>query len=223
MSPGERGDKDSAVVRVFRTQPARITGWALMAAAVVLTVLTIRTDLAAGRGILGAVAVFALAASTVWVVLLRPCVRLRTDGVELRNLLSNTDVPFAALREVGHRWALELTDTAGRTHSSWAIPVKRQLRPSPREDSFAEATSASRGGREGIHALVVAGQVEREVLRWRLRGGQGRAEQRGQYATGTADREATTGVPVATRRWAWDAVVPLAVSALAVLVLVVAG
>lgn len=221
MSPAEHGEKDSTVVRVFRTQPARITGWALMAAALVLTGLTLRADLAAGRGIVGTIAVFALAASAVWVVLLRPCVRLRTDGVELRNLLSNTDVPFAALREVGHRWALELTDTAGRTHSSWAIPVKRQLRPSPREDSFAEATSASRGGREGIHALVVAGQVEREMQRWRLRGGQRGPRERIEVGTGTGNHESTSGAPVATRRWARDAVLPLAVSTLAVLVLVV--
>jgi hypothetical protein len=189
------------VVAVYRTLPARIIGWGMVLGVLGIGFVVVRTEVLSGRSVLVPVAIVVSLVSLVWVVLLRPDVELRTDGVVHRNLLSDTLVPFSRLQEVGHRWALELVDTAGRKHSSWAVPKQREFSARRRFDDFAE-TTARRRARPGTTAIAVADDVQREWQRWRLAGG--RTEE---------------GEP-ATRTWAWAAVVPLVVSA-ALLVLAV--
>lgn len=109
-------------------------------------------------------------AAVSWALFLRPRVRLRTDGVELVNVVTDTVVPFGAVEEVTHRWALELHDTQGRRHSAWAVPVRRERTRRAALDDFAETTR--RRGSVGTTAQGVADEVQRALQRWRLDGGQ---------------------------------------------------
>lgn len=188
---GRAGDPQA---RTYRTLPARITGWGLLVVAVVVAGLLVRSARAADGDYLVPVATLGLALALVWVVLLRPCVELSGDGVVLRNLVTDVEVPFARLREVDDNWALELIDATGRKHSSWAVPTRRDFRPRTLGEDFAESTTRARS-REGVHAKAVAGEVEHRWQRWRLEGG-----------------VAETDAP-AHRRVALAAVVPLAVAA----------
>lgn len=187
-------------LRTYRTQPALILGSVLLLIAVLIAVLIGRDELAAGRGVVDTLSVLAVAVAVVWTVLLRPGVRLTSEGVVLLNLVTDVVVPFDRLRAVEHRWSLELVDGGGRTHASWAVPVKRYLRPARRSDGFAEATAAGRGGKEGTHAVAVATDIERAWQRWRLAG------RPGEDTGAAASRESVRPRP------AWPALVPLAVS-----------
>lgn len=192
----------SAPRTTFRTQPALISGALLIVATLVLSIFIVRGEGESGRALLTTAAIFAGIVSLIWLVLLRPCVRLEPDGVEVKNLVTDVSIPFAALQEVGHRWSLELTDVHGKTHSSWAIPVKRRLRPTTVGDSFADATSLRRGSREGTHAELVAGLVEQARQRWTLDGG-------------CTDPAARVVVSLS-----WTALLPVVVMALAAAILI---
>ncbi|WP_022920380.1 hypothetical protein [Ornithinimicrobium pekingense] len=158
-------------VRVYRTVPARVIGWTMVAGAAVLTALT-AVDLAsgAGGGLAWPVALVVAVAAAAWALFLRPHVELRTDGVVLANIVTDTTVPFAAVEEVTDRWALEVHDVEGRRFSSWAVPVRREWARRTRIDDFAETTR--RRGSGGITAQGVADEVQRALQRWRLDGGQ---------------------------------------------------
>ena len=159
------------VVADYRTLPARIIGWSMVAGSVVLATLTV-LDVSMGRdeGLLFPVALVCGIAAVSWALFLRPRVRLRTDGVELVNVVTDTVVPFGAVEEVTHRWALELHDTQGRRHSAWAVPVRRERTRRAALDDFAETTR--RRGSVGTTAQGVADEVQRALQRWRLDGGQ---------------------------------------------------
>ncbi|MCE0486430.1 hypothetical protein [Ornithinimicrobium sediminis] len=177
-------------IAVYRTLPARIIGWGMALGVIGIGFVVVRTEAQLGRPVLPPVAIALTILAVVWVVLLRPHVELRRDGVTHRNLLTDTDVPFSRLQEVGHQWALELTDTAGRRHSAWAVPKQREFSARRRFDDFAETTSRRRG-RPGTTAIVVADDVQREWQRWRLEGG-------------VVEPDAP-----ARRQWAWSALGPL--------------
>lgn len=159
------------VIADYRTLPARIIGWSMVAGAVVLATLTV-IDVSMGRdeGLLFPVALICGIAALSWALFLRPRVRLRTDGVELDNVVTDTVVPFGAVEEVTHRWALELHDGEGRRHSAWAVPVRRERSRRGALDDFAETTR--RRGSAGTTAQGVADEVQRALQRWRLDGGQ---------------------------------------------------
>jgi hypothetical protein len=182
--------EEPAGTRVFRTLPARVFGWSLVVVTVALAVMLVRSEQERELDILTPVAVTGFVVAVVWVGLLRPCVVLRPDGVVLRNLLTDTTVPFSRLQEVGRDWSLELVDGTGRKHSAWAVPVRRDFRPRGNIDRYAEATTRGKA-REGVHADVVAGHVEHRWQRWKLEGGQ-----------------VEPGQP-ATKVWATGALVPL--------------
>ncbi|MGI8949124.1 MAG: hypothetical protein ACR2FV_14365 [Ornithinimicrobium sp.] len=186
----ERRATAGAMLGIYRTLPSRIVGWAMVGGAMVFGFAVIRTEVQLGRSVLLPVAVVLSLVSVVWAVLLRPHVELRADGVTNHNVLTDAEVPFSRLAEVGHQWALELVDTSGRRHSSWAVPKQREFSARRRSDDFAETTSRRRG-RPGTTAMVVADDVERAWQRWKHSGG--RVE---------------TDTPV-TRQWAWASVVPL--------------
>ncbi|WP_151526193.1 hypothetical protein [Serinicoccus kebangsaanensis] len=166
------------VIAVYRTLPARILGWLMVAGAGVLAALTV-WDVGSGQreGILGAVALVLGLAAVAWALFLRPHVVLREDGVLLANIVADTVVPFAAVDEITHQWALELHDTDGQRHSAWAVPAKRERTPHRSVDDFAETTT--RRGDGGHTAQSVADQAQRALQRWRLDGGQLAADGRG--------------------------------------------
>lgn len=171
-APAPRPVLTGELIGVYRTLPARVIGWAMVAGAAVLATLTV-LDVAAGRegGLLFPVALITGIAAASWALFLRPHVRLHSDGVVLANVVSDTTVPFAAVEEVTHQWALELHDTQGRRHSAWAVPVKRDRVRRRVVDDFAETTTRRRGS-AGVTAQGVADEVQRALQRWRLDGGQ---------------------------------------------------
>lgn len=179
--------------QTYRTLPARIVGWVILLAVAGLAVVMGSVEARLGNNPLSPAGFLAVVAAIVWVVLLRPAVRIESGRVELSNLLTDVTVPYERLGEVTHRWALELVDNAGATHSSWAIPVRRELRPRRDIDSYAESTTRGKA-REGNNAEVIAGRVEQEWQRWKLDGG---------------IEEPGRGVH---RIWARGALVPLAAS-----------
>lgn len=187
-------------VRVYRTVPARVIGWTMVAGAVVLTALTV-LDMVSGshRGLAWPAALVVAVAALAWALFLRPHVELRTDGVVLANVVTDTTVPFAVVEEVTDRWALELHDTEGRRFSSWAVPVRREWVRRTSLDDFAETTR--RRGSGGISAQGVADEVQRALQRWRLDGGQ------------LAAPTATDGPARVTQRVSWSSAVVLAVAA----------
>src|SRR5699024_63900 len=148
----------------YRTLPARIVGWGILIAAAGIAVAmgVIESDL--GNNPLSPAAFLAVLAAIVWILLLRPCVRVSPDGVTLSNLLTAVSVRFERLAAVEHRWALELIDTASTKHSAWAIPMRREMRRRWDVDSYAEATTRGRA-REGKTAEAVAGQVKTQWQR----------------------------------------------------------
>lgn len=157
-------------VRVYRTLPARVIGWGMVAAAVALAGLTVADLVAGHRSVLAPLALVAAVATGAWVLFLRPRVTLYPDGVHVTNVVSETTVPFAAVEEVSHRWAFELRDSHGRTHSAWAVPVRRDIVRRRPIDDFAETTRHR--GREGVTAQSVTDEVLRTMQRWRLDGGE---------------------------------------------------
>ncbi|MFK5690510.1 hypothetical protein ACI3EY_12675 [Ornithinimicrobium sp. LYQ92] len=169
QTPGARPTGE--LIGVYRTMPARILGWTMVAGAGVLTALT-AWDVSVGRqdGVLGAIALIVGIATVAWVLFLRPHVRLLADRVVLANVVSDTTVPFDAVDEITHQWSLELRDHQGRRHSSWAVPVKRERVRRTGIDDFAETTR--RRGTGGVTAQTVADVVQRALQRWRLDGGQ---------------------------------------------------
>lgn len=169
MRPPSRQGPDGTD-RTFRTLPARVTGWLLVAACVVLAVLLARAEQERQVEALTPVAVMALVIAVVWMVLLRPSVRITASGVRLQNLVTDVDVPFEHLAEAGDRWSLELVDTAGNRHSSWAVPARREYGLRRPVDAYAEATTKGRS-RESVHASHVLGHLEHARQRWELEGG----------------------------------------------------
>lgn len=169
-SPGSPSGLSGELLGVYRTLPARILGATMVAGAALLTGLTL-WDVSQGRdeGLIYPAAFIAGVAALAWVVFLRPHVRLHEDGIVLANLVTDSVVPFAAVEEITHQWALELHDTQGRKHSSWAIPVKRERVRRGKVDDFAETTSARRGS-AGRTAQGVADEAQRALQRWRLDG-----------------------------------------------------
>lgn len=64
-----------------------------------------------------------LAGTVVYVVLVRPTVAVDRDGVRLRNVLRDVEVPWAALEHVSTRFALTLHTRDGRQVRAWAAPA----------------------------------------------------------------------------------------------------
>ncbi|MGB5953347.1 MAG: hypothetical protein WBG57_12650 [Ornithinimicrobium sp.] len=157
------------VVQVYRTLPARMLGWFMVAVIGTVGVVIVRTEYQLGGDVLVPSASLLLVITLVWIFLLRPSVELRSESVTSRNILRDTVVPFERLAEVSYQWSLELTDTAGRTWSSWAVPKQREFSMRRASDDFGETTRHP--SRPGTTAQVVAGDVERERKRWLLAGG----------------------------------------------------
>lgn len=162
MAPG---DTDT-----YRTLPARVFGGVIVIAAVVLAAVIGVGEWRVGNNPLTPAAVMLVVVSVTWIFLLRPAVVIRPDSVDLRNVFTDVVVPYARLDRAEQQWALELIDNAGVKHSSWAIPVRRELRPRKNVDRYAEATTRGKAS-EGNNAEVLAGRVEQALQTWKLDGG----------------------------------------------------
>lgn len=200
------------LLRVYRTLPARVIGWLLVAAAFALGALTV-ADVMQGResAPLTPLALGVWLGAIGFVLFLRPRAVLREDGVELVNILSTTTVPFGAVADVTHQWALELHDHEGVRHSSWAVPVRREMVRRKAIDDFAETTRHR--GSEGVTAQGAADAVQRVWQRWRLDGGGVTAPAGGAGSGGAASGGA--GATAVVKRGS-----PSAVGALALAVVV---
>lgn len=192
MRPDSASDQEGAEL-TFRTLPARVIGLGLVVVCVVMGVLLTRGEQERDLSILTPIAVMGFVIAVVWVVLLRPCVRLSRTGIQLSNLVTDVDIPYEHVERVGNRWALEVVDTAGRTHSSWAVPARRDYGLRRPIDSYAEATQKGKA-RESVHAEHVRGRLEHAIQRWQMEGGITEDGQRAQV------------------RWAWAALGPLFVT-----------
>lgn len=202
--------------RTYRTLPARILGWGILATAGVMALLTL-TDVLTGRtdaaGALPPVALVAGLVAISWVLFLRPKVEIHDDRVELVNVVTDTTVPLTAIEKVTHQWSLELHDRAGRRHSAWAVPVRREVVRPKNIDRFADATNP-RGG-ERMTAQGAADEVWRAMTRYGLvePGADGPRE----LTAAAADGHVVAGADVSgqvTRRPAWSAVVLLVLAVL---------
>lgn len=142
----------------------------MTAAVGVVGYTVVSSELSLGRGVLFPVSAVCFVAVLIWILLLRPSVELRSESVTQRNILKDTTVPFSRLSDITYEWSLELTDTAGRRHSSWAVPKQREFSARRAFDNFSE-TTARRKARPGTTAQTVAGDVQREYQRWLLDGG----------------------------------------------------
>ncbi len=203
------GVEGGTLTAVYRTLPARIIGWAMIVAVGAVGYIVIRGELALGRGIFFPVASLCFVVVIAWIFLLRPSVELRSESVTQRNILRDTVVPFSRLEDVRYEWALELIDTGGRKHSSWAIPKQREFSARRSFDSFAE-TTARKKAKPGPTAQAVAGDVLREHQRWLLNGGKLDVST---ATTSSPGMDAEAHGHVGERaRWALSAVAPLGIS-----------
>ncbi len=206
------GAEGGTLVATYRTLPARIIGWAMIVAVGAVGYIVIRGELALGRDVFFPVASLCFVVMIAWIFLLRPNVELRSESVTQRNILRDTVVPFSRLEDVKYEWALELIDTGGRKHSSWAIPKQREFSARRSFDSFAE-TTARKKAKPGPTAQAVAGDVLREHQRWLLNGGKLDVST---TPTTSPDTDDDANANVGERaRWALSAVAPLGISVVA--------
>ena len=108
-------------VRTFRQRGAYVTGWVLVGVFVVVLVA-----LAVASGLeVGATAFLLAAAGVVWLILVRPAVRLSADGVRLENLVRDIRMTWPAVDMTEARWNLKVVSPEGDAYSSWAISAQR--------------------------------------------------------------------------------------------------
>lgn len=154
----------------YRTKPALVFGVVIVVAALALAVVLGVGEWRIGNNPITPAGVMGVVIVATWIFLLRPCVVIAPESVTLRNLLTDVVVPYGRLEGTGQQWALELIDNAGTRHGSWAIPMRRELRPRRNIDRYAEATTRGKAA-EGNHAEVLAGRVEHALRNWKLAGG----------------------------------------------------
>lgn len=163
-APRTSGEVEST----FRTLPSLVLGWVVIAGGALIAISFAFTGL--NEEALTPVALCLVFTAGSWIALVRPSVVLKSDGVLLRNLVTDVDVPFTHLSAVGSKWALELVDTGGTTHSSWAIPARKGIRSQLRDDKDA---AIDRSGQLGNNAAAVAGVIADRWDDWREAGGRG--------------------------------------------------
>lgn len=154
------------IEHTFRTLPSLILGWIMLAAGLVIAVTFLVS--VGGSDAVTPVAVCLAVSAGAWVTMVRPCVLLKSDGLVLRNLVTDVDVPFGHLASVGSKWALEVVDTGGGQHSSWAIPARKGLRSQMKDEDDA---AVGKSGFLGNNAAAVAGVIADGWDDWREAGG----------------------------------------------------
>ncbi len=115
-APGQKSP-----VRTFRQRGAVVTGWFLLVVfAVVLTAITF------SEGWDPSATFFVLAVmGAVYLLLVRPAVRISAAGVRLDNVLREVDITWPAVDMLEDRWNLKVVTPDGKAFASWAISAQR--------------------------------------------------------------------------------------------------
>ncbi|RNI22154.1 PH domain-containing protein [Flexivirga caeni] len=121
--PG-RGSAQSSPRRTYRQPAMLVPGVLLTVLGVVAVVIVLFDGGSSLRDVLWPIAELLV----VWVIFLRPCVRLTQAGVELRNLVRDVRFGWPAIDLIEQRWNLKLVDEHGHAYGSWAIAAQRPRR-----------------------------------------------------------------------------------------------
>lgn len=108
-------------VRTFRQRGAVATGWFLIA---VFVVVLVAISVGAGPELSACLLLLAVIGA-VYLVLIRPAVRISARGVKLENLLRDVDLTWPAVDMLEDRWNLKVVTPDGTAYSSWAISAQR--------------------------------------------------------------------------------------------------
>jgi hypothetical protein len=154
-----------------------------------------------------------LGCAVAWTVFVRPCVVLDQDGVHLRNIVRDVDIPWPLVSDVETRWNLKIW-SGDDGYTAWAIAsqverpkVHASVLPglSSKLDGFTGPDVASPGATTKVTARMVADAID---------------ETTADHAAAVADGDLQPPAhPVVTTRWAPLPVLVLALPLLAVLVL----
>ncbi|GAB3578282.1 PH domain-containing protein [Calidifontibacter terrae] len=100
-----------------------------------------------------------------WLLFVRPSVRLAQDGVRLDNLIRVTHLSWSAIDLIETRWNLTLVTHDGKTFSAWAISAQR-----PRAEKSGRArfgmlagTGLPESPKDLRHRPSSAGDVQRSI------------------------------------------------------------
>ncbi|KNX37828.1 hypothetical protein VV01_12780 [Luteipulveratus halotolerans] len=143
---------------------AQVAGWFLVVVAAGLSLLSLLEDANGKVEILlwsGAVALIA------WVVLLRPSVQLRQDGVHIHNLVRDVHLPWPQVDVLESRWNLKVFTPDDDGYSAWAISAQRPRASAP------EGSKASLLGPMAGLGRIAGGANADEVVRRERRGSAG--------------------------------------------------
>lgn len=147
---------------VFRQRSAVRTGVAVMALIVVLLVV-----FAASDGLDLAVTSWMLAAGVLlWLLFVRPSVRLAQDGVRLDNLVRVTHLSWSAIDLIETRWNLTVVTHEGAVYSAWAVSAQRPHHEKQRTSTFgmlAPKASFPASPADLRHRPGSAGAVQRAI------------------------------------------------------------
>jgi len=154
-----------------------------------------------------------LGSAVAWTVFVRPCVVLDQDGVHLRNILRDVDIPWPLVSDVETRWNLKVW-SGDDGYTAWAIAsqierpkVHASVLPglSSKLDGFTGQDSSTPRASTKVTARMVAEAID---------------ETTEDYAAAVAEGDLQPPVdPAVTTRWAPLPVLALALPVLAVLVL----
>ena len=148
-----------------------------------------------------------------WTVFVRPCVVLDQDGVHLRNIVRDVDIPWPLVSDVETRWNLKVW-SGDDGHTAWAIAsqverpkVHASVLPglSSKLDGFTGQGASTPKASTKVTSRMVADAID---------------ETAADYAAAVADGDLQPPAhPDVTTRWAPLPVLALALPLLAVLVL----
>lgn len=109
-----------------------------------------------------------LAMVLVWVLVVRPCVKIHDEGLRVVNPLRTTDVSWPMITGVRTRWLLELS-THARTIKAWGVPADPG-RPRYGRGALnmglnrtARGEKPAQPSRPKVEAQTVAAEVERRI------------------------------------------------------------
>jgi hypothetical protein len=125
-------------IETFATPAGRILGYVVVAAAVVLSLLGLKSQ---GTGALGLIAICVAFAALTWVTLIRPKVTAHQNGLLLRNMLRDTLLPWATIRSCR---AAQTLQVGTRDKVYHGLGLTKSARQSTRE------LRPRRGGRKTI-------------------------------------------------------------------------
>lgn len=192
-------------------QDERFTVWGSRIVGVVALVLVAGFVLLGVTGAGGhyhpaAYLVCALVAVVVWVAMLRPAVAIEDERLVLRNPLSTTRIPLAAIEQVAvRRWLAVLAGDRRYTNAG----ISRTRRQGMRDDQRGDATGAEIVGLS--YGAIVERRIHRRAEDARIRRG---------IRLHSEEQEALAAE--VRRDWAWPEIAALAVLAAALVVALLA-